>query len=161
MRRLIRATTLTATTFALLATVPTSPSSAFEAWVTARGGVKVRVAPASRATLQCLIDRIEAAGCRVRFMRGIGRGTVRHSLHPSGHAIDINQLARNRVAICPSPRLSRVAARSCGAISGGDWHRSPDNGHFQNGGWNGRRMLARRKPTSHEAKVTTTPLYAY
>lgn len=100
------------------------------ATVRARSGVTVRVAPAARAALQCVIDAVEAAGVRIKALRGYGRGTVRGSLHPGGLALDINQTARN-VTHPPVPRsVSNAAADHCGVISGARW------GYADNGHWN-------------------------
>jgi hypothetical protein len=102
--------------------------------VSSSGGVTVQVASSAQHKLQCVVTYLETNGCKVRFMRGIGHGTVRHSLHPSGRAIDTNQTSRNVVRSCPSRSLSIRAAVTCGALSGASWVRSPDNGHFQTTG---------------------------
>lgn len=102
-------------------------------------GLRVHVSDAMRKPAQCLIDGIERKGHRIRAMRGYGHGTVRHSLHPSGNAIDIDQYSRN---VARLPRYANAVARSCGLITGGDWKKRPDFGHFQLGGWNGKRSVS-------------------
>lgn len=98
--------------------------------VRSSSGVVVRVAPSARAALQCVVDAVEAAGVRIKSMRGYGAGTVRASLHPSGRAIDINQTARNVTHPHVPRAVSNAAADKCGVISGARW------GYADNGHWN-------------------------
>jgi hypothetical protein len=100
--------------------------------VTSRSGVKVRVAASARAALQCVVDQVEAAGVRIKFMRGIGPGTVKGSMHPGGRAIDINQLSRNVTRPAVPRAVSNAAADRCGVISGARWSYA-DNGHWNLG----------------------------
>ena len=98
--------------------------------VKSRSGVSVRVSPNAHTALQCVVDYVEAAGVRIKAMRGYGPGTVRASLHPSGRALDINQTDRD-ITIPHVPRLvSNAAADKCGVISGARW------GYADNGHWN-------------------------
>lgn len=105
--------------------------------VRSKSGASAHVAPAAAGAFQCLIDRLDAQGYPIRFMGGYrARGSVRGSLHPTGLALDINQTARNRTR--PKMPGNEVAlANACGLVSGRQWHRSPDSGHFQRGGWKG------------------------
>ena len=98
--------------------------------VRSRSGVAIRVAPSARAALQCVVDRVEAAGVRIAAMRGYGAGTVRGSLHPSGRAMDINQTARDVTRPAVPRSISNAAADACGVISGARW------GYADNGHWN-------------------------
>jgi hypothetical protein len=108
--------------------------------VKSRTGVAVRVARSAREKLQCVIDYVEGHGVQIKSMRGIGRGTVRGSMHPSGQALDINQDDRN-VTHPHVPRpISNAAADHCDVISGARWHFA-DNGH-----WNLRPTHARHRP---------------
>lgn len=97
--------------------------------VRSKSGKAVKVAPSARASLQCVVDYVEAHGIKIAAMRGYGPGTVRASLHPSGRAIDINQIDRD----VTRPRLPRAIANSaadhCGVVSGARWDYA-DNGHF-------------------------------
>jgi hypothetical protein len=104
-------------------------SPALAATICARSGVCVRVAPAAAHKLQCIINHVEAAGVKIKAMRGIGRGTVRRSRHPAGMALDINQTARGRTSPHVPGRVSDAAGSACGVISGNRW-RSNDNGHW-------------------------------
>jgi len=97
--------------------------------VRSRSGVAVRVAPSAQRALQCVVDFVEAAGVRIKAMRGYGPGTVHGSLHPSGRALDINQVARNRTRPFVSPRIANAAADACGVVSGARWSYA-DNGHW-------------------------------
>lgn len=105
------------------------------------GGVTTTVAPGAAGPLQCVLDALQTRGYPVRFIRGHGRGSVRGSLHPSGHALDVNQTARGRTTP-PMPSDEVALARACGAISGASW-RNNDSGHFQVGGWDGSRTVPR------------------
>ena len=92
-------------------------------------GITVRVAPAARASLQCVVDHVERAGVRIASMRGYGRGSVSASVHPIGYALDINQTARNRTNPHVPPAVSNAAGEACGVISGATWG-DRDNGHW-------------------------------
>jgi hypothetical protein len=112
-------------------------ASARAGTVRARAGAIAHVADAAVAAFQCVIDRLEAEGYSVRFMGGYRKhGSVPHSLHPKGLALDINQLARN-VTRPKMPANEIAIANGCGAVSGAQW-RHGDSGHFQIGGWAGR-----------------------
>lgn len=111
--------------------------------VRAKSGATAHVADGTTGAFQCLVGRLESQGYPVRFMRGFGRGTVRGSLHPSGHAIDINQTARGRT----TPRMpgNEIAlAASCGVLSGAVW-RNNDSGHFQISDGTARRRHVRHR----------------
>lgn len=107
--------------------------------VRSRSGVRAHVAPSARKPLQCVIDFVEHRGIHIKAMRGYGAGTVSGSLHPSGRALDINQLARDVTRPLVSRKVANGAGAACGVISGGIWHDS-DVGH-----WNlGRHERSRR-----------------
>ena len=101
-------------------------------------GVTTQVAQGAQNALQCVLNALVARGYPVKFIRGYGKGSVRGSLHPSGYALDVNQLRRG-VTVPRMPRDEVQLAASCGAISGAVW-RNNDSGHFQVGGWGGRHM---------------------
>jgi hypothetical protein len=99
-------------------------------------GATAHVAASATHAFQCLVDRLEAAGYPVRFMGGWrAHGSVPGSLHPSGLALDVNQLSRN-VTRPPMPSNEIALANGCGLISGRQWANG-DSGHFQLGGWAG------------------------
>ena len=111
--------------------------------VRAKSGATARVAAHVAAAFQCVIDKLEGQGYPVRFMGGFARGGhIPGSLHYSGMALDVNQVARN-VTRPAMPSNEITLANSCGLVSGAQW-RWADSGHFQMGGWTGRRMFARR-----------------
>lgn len=110
-------------------------------------GVSTTVAPGAAGPLQCVLDGLVARGYPVRFIRGHGRGSVRRSLHPSGYALDVNQVRRG-VTVPRMPADEIALAASCGVVSGASWDHN-DSGHFQVGGWTGRRA-ARRAPKTIE-----------
>jgi hypothetical protein len=108
------------------------------ATVRASSGATASVADRAAGPFQCVVNGLEAAGYRIRFMGGWRRhGSVRGSLHPSGLAMDVNQVGRNRT-IPRMPSNEIAIANGCGVISGAQW-RNADSGHFQLGGWGGRR----------------------
>lgn len=109
--------------------------------VQSRSGARANVSAALAPHAQCLINRIDASGHRIRYMRGYGRGTVRGSLHPAGNALDIDQSGRNRANL---PRAAHYWAQACGLVSGASWRGAPDFGHFQLGGYSGRRHWRHR-----------------
>lgn len=102
--------------------------------VRSRAGATARVNPAHRAKFQCLIDRLDASGYRIRFMGGYRRtyiaGTRYRSKHWVGNALDINQYGRN-VTRPRMPAAAGAMARACGLTPGSDWRGSPDTGHFE------------------------------
>lgn len=112
--------------------------------VRSASGAVAHVAPVAAARFQCFVDRLERQGYPIRFMGGWrAHGSVRHSLHPSGLALDINQIGRNRTR----PRMpgNEIAlAQGCGLVAGAQWRGSPDSGHVQIGGWTGRRERRHR-----------------
>lgn len=99
------------------------------------GGPHTEVALAAQGPLQCVLTTLRGQGYPVRFIRGYGRGSVPHSLHPAGMAMDVNQLSRGRT-VPRMPAGEIVLAAGCGAISGAVW-RNNDSGHFQVGGYGG------------------------
>lgn len=98
--------------------------------VKSRSGIVIRVADSAREALQCVVNYVEAAGVKIKAMRGYGAGTVRGSLHPSGRAIDINQTARDVTRPHVPRSVANAAADNCGVISGARW------GYADNGHWN-------------------------
>ena len=105
------------------------------------GRVSTTVAQGAAGPLQCVLTSLTSRGYPVRFIRGYGHGSVRGSLHPSGYALDVNQLRRG-VTVPRMPADEVVLARDCGAISGASW-RNNDSGHFQVGGYDGNRSHRR------------------
>lgn len=97
--------------------------------VQSKSGVRVQVSRSAQRALQCVIDYVERHGVRIKSMRGYGRGTVAHSLHPSGRALDINQVARGVTRPSIPHSIANAAGSNCGVISGGTWH-NDDVGHW-------------------------------
>jgi hypothetical protein len=88
------------------------------------------VAYAAAPRFQALIGALEARGYPIAFMGGWrAHGSVRHSLHPAGLALDINQTGRNRVTH-RFPRDLIAIAHRCGLTSGSEWANA-DTGHFE------------------------------
>lgn len=108
--------------------------------VDCKTGAVAYVAEDFKASAQCVLAKLDAAGYPVQDIGGFGeRGNP--SAHPTGHALDVNQCGRD----CTSPRMSRTLAHEiageCRVTSGGDW-RNGDLGHFEamnsfgyTGGW--------------------------
>ena len=110
--------------------------------VKSASGAVAYVAGSARGAFQCVVDALEAQGYPVREMGGFAnRGHVRHSLHYSGLALDVNQDDRN-VTRPPMPANEIELANGCGLVSGRQWRGDPDSGHFQLGGWDGHTLIA-------------------
>lgn len=105
-------------------------------------GATAHVSNRATKPFQCLVSALDHQGYPVRFMGGWrAHGSVRHSLHPLGLALDVNQLARG-VTRPHMPRNEISLANRCGLISGAQWANN-DSGHFQLGGWSGHRHAHR------------------
>lgn len=111
-------------------------STADAGTVRSKSGASATVADSVVPTFQCLINELDLQRYPIKNMRGCGKGSVRGSLHPSCKALDINQTHRN-VTVPRMPKNEIALANGCGLISGAQWHRRPDSGHFQFGGWSG------------------------
>ena len=93
-------------------------------------GASATVAGHVAGKFQCLVNKLDAAGYKIKFMGGYRKhGSVRHSKHPAGLALDINQTGRNRV-IRPFPSGTTRMAEACGLFHGKLW-RNDDAGHFE------------------------------
>jgi hypothetical protein len=120
-------------------------------------GATAHVASRATGAFQCLVDRLDRQGYRIRFMGGWrAHGSVRASLHPAGLALDINQYRRN-VTKPRMPHNEIALANACGLISGAQWANG-DSGHFQLGGWAGhRRHYARHRTGHHHRHYASAP----
>jgi hypothetical protein len=94
------------------------------ATVTSKSGITVSVAARAQAALQCVVNHVESAGVRIVAMRGYGSGTVAHSLHPSGNALDINQTGR-----AYSARSTRRAGSGSAILSSRHMYPTPRPTH--------------------------------
>lgn len=112
--------------------------------VRAASGAVAYVARHATAAFQCVVDKLEAAGYRIKEMGGFAsRGHIPGSLHYRGLALDVNQLERN----VTSPRMPSnevEIANGCGLVSGAQWKHA-DSGHFQLGGYDGRPRYAHHR----------------
>lgn len=98
--------------------------------VKAASGAVAYVAKSATAAFQCVVTALEAAGYPIKEMGGFAsRGHIRHSLHYSGLALDINQIERN-VTRPRMPANEIEIARGCGLTSGASWGYA-DSGHFE------------------------------
>lgn len=98
--------------------------------VKASTGAVAYVARHATAAFQCVVDKLEAAGYRIKEMGGFAnRGHIPGSLHYRGLALDVNQVARN-VTVPRMPSNEIEIASSCGLTSGAVW-RYADSGHFE------------------------------
>jgi hypothetical protein len=108
-------------------------SSAQATTIWSSNGKTAEVAGSHASNFQCLVSGLEATGYRIDFMGGYRRhGSVRHSKHPLGLALDVNQTGRGRVTR-PLPSSATSIAASCGLFHGALWH-NQDQGHFEVGG---------------------------
>jgi len=120
--------------------------------VRSRSGATATVAGHAAPAFQCLVNKLEGQGYPIKFMGGWRRhGSVRHSLHPAGLALDVNQYSRN-VTRPRMPANEIALANSCGLISGAQWAHG-DSGHFQLGGWAGKRRHYAKRERHHYARA--------
>ena len=128
---------------------------AMGAVVKSKSGRVAYVSERAAPSFQCLIDKLEAAGYPINDMGGYAHRRNNYSLHPSGNAIDINQIDRN-VVTAPLPKNHIAIATSCGLVDGAQWDNNPDQGHWQVGGWAGARYTA-PKPLATWAGLAPKP----
>ncbi len=94
----------------------------------ASSGAKTSVSMVARPHFVCLLNKLEATGYRIDDMGGYAsRGNS--SAHPTGNALDINQVSRNVVTRRLPPNATQLA-RDCGLVHGAVWN-NPDQGHFE------------------------------
>jgi hypothetical protein len=96
--------------------------------VDCKSGASTSVSDAMLPHAQCLLRWLDAMGYPVREIGGYGE---RHnpSAHPTGNALDVNQLSRNVVSV-RFPAGVTQAASNCGLVHGAIWS-YPDTGHFE------------------------------
>ena len=117
--KLLQTTLTAAALFAVCTTVQA-------ATVTSRSGHHASVSSAFAPHIQCFIHKLDASGYRIDFMTGYAaRGNP--SAHPTGNAIDINQLSFGHVTR-RFPSNYNSMAESCGVYSGSNFG---DYGHFE------------------------------
>lgn len=98
--------------------------------ISSRSGASASVSSYAAGRFQCLVSWLDSVGYRIQFMGGWrAHGSVSHSKHPFGLALDINQTGRNRVTHS-LPYGTTAAASNCGLLHGSVWHH-PDTGHFE------------------------------
>lgn len=120
--------------------------------VKASTGEIAYVARGAAVAFQCVVDKLEAAGYRIKEMGGFAnRGHIRGSLHYRGLALDVNQVERN-VTVPKMPADEIQIANGCGLISGAQW-RNADSGHFQLGGYDGRPVRVARHHRRHRMLI--------
>jgi len=118
------------------------PSRNGLAAVTSASGKVAWVAPSAAGQFQGFVRDLEASGYRIDFMGGWRRhGSCRGcNMHPAGLAIDIDQIARNRLWRGKRlPEAATAIASRWGLLHGAVW-RNADAGHFEvarrgAGGW--------------------------
>lgn len=93
-----------------------------------KSGARTSVSSAALPHFQCLLKKLEEAGLEILTLGGFGpRGNA--SAHPTGNALDINQLSRNRCSRS-FPAGTTAMAKACGLVHGAIWSH-PDTGHFE------------------------------
>lgn len=114
--------------------------------VDCKTGASTSVSAAMLPHAQCLLRWLDAVGYRVKDIGGFGE---RHnaSAHPTGNALDIDQVARN-VTTHRLPDGVTAAAASCGLVHGAIWS-NPDAGHFEMPGKFGYTGLGRHYASRH------------
>jgi hypothetical protein len=96
--------------------------------VDCRSGASTSVSDAMLPHAQCLLRWLDAVGYPVRDIGGFGERN-NPSAHPTGNALDVNQLGRNVVSV-RFPAGVTQAASDCGLVHGAIWS-NPDTGHFE------------------------------
>lgn len=93
----------------------------------AANGRSANVSAAALPHFRCLVAWLEGAGYQIDFMTGYAARPGNPSAHPTGNALDINQIDRGRVTR-PFPAGVDGAARGCGLTPGSSFG---DTGHFE------------------------------
>lgn len=120
--------------------------------VKAASGAVAYVAKSATGAFQCMVNSLERVGYPIHSLGGFAHsGHIRHSLHYVGLALDINQIGRN-VTRPSMPSNEIQIANACGLISGRQWSRSPDSGHFQVGGWAGKGIVHHHSKHRHRRR---------
>jgi hypothetical protein len=116
----------------ILAFLTSAPSQAGAASVTYNGR-SVAIGGSFQRPMQCILDTVKARKYHARSVGCFGSRPGNASAHPTGHACDVDQTSRNRTSL--NARFSSSAqiqiARGCSGVSGCQWHRNPDCGHFE------------------------------
>lgn len=107
--------------------------------------LKPSINPAFQSTMQCLVNKFEAAGIKITSTRSYSTGcygsrSFTRSLHFRGLACDVMQRDRDVTLLTNSMNKQAInqLAASCNVVSGGIWPGPPrppshgsDVGHFQ------------------------------
>lgn len=117
---------------AIFLCLSTACASADMVTIRSKSGATAKVAASHASKFQCLVDKIDNSGYRIRVLGGYRRGICsppRHK-HPCGLALDIDQTARD-VTLRGFPRSqSTQFAKQCGLHPGSLWNHA-DTGHFE------------------------------
>jgi hypothetical protein len=96
----------------------------------------VAIANSFEDHMQCVLDRLKDKQYVPRDVGCFGSRPNNRSAHPTGHACDVDQTARNVTRL--NGRVEKSVqiqiAKTCKAVSGCSWTRtkhSPDCGHFE------------------------------
>lgn len=103
---------------------------------TNRNGKKrsLAIAGSFQNPMQCIVNKLEKMGYRARDIGCFGARPHNRSAHPTGHACDVDQSGRNVTTLNRkfSYRQQIDLAKGCEkAVSGCNWRRNPDCGHFE------------------------------
>jgi hypothetical protein len=127
--------------------------------ITTASGAKFTVGKEYAANFRGFLSDYEAAGGVVRPGSGGGlAGRGNPSYHPLGRAIDVNQVARNRIlGGLPGGSAQEEALAHKWGLRAGSEFRNPDRGHFEvNSRGRARQALIEQGLAPHEADAVTS-----
>lgn len=97
-----------------------------------RGATKsVGISESFSNPMQCVVQKLESKGYHANDIGCFGTRPRNRSAHPTGHACDVDQTARDVTQLNQIGRAAQKEfAQDCGAVSGCIW-RNSDCGHFE------------------------------
>jgi hypothetical protein len=95
------------------------------------GNKSAQLAESFAKPMQCIIGSLEQEGYKAREVGCFATRPRNRSAHPTGHACDVDQTARNVTQVNRlGAEVQKSIAQSCQAVSGCIWP-NPDCGHFE------------------------------
>lgn len=97
------------------------------------GSKNVSLAQSFQQPMQCVLDQLKQKQYVPKDVGCFGSRPHNASAHPTGHACDVDQTDRNVTRL--NGKVSKddqiQVAQDCKAVSGCQWPKSPDCGHFE------------------------------
>ncbi|MGZ3686061.1 MAG: hypothetical protein ACXVCI_19555 [Bdellovibrionota bacterium] len=96
------------------------------------GNKAVGIAPNFAQPMQCIVDKLKQQNYNPKSIGCYAQRPKNRSAHPTGHACDVDQTARNVTGVNRIGSSAQTSiAKGCQAVSGCQWGRNPDCGHFE------------------------------